>query len=66
MPSYRTMVRRVQRKRDIANIPNPLRTSVLKIPDDLKATVRSETFYAFDEGKRDPNCFIIFTTTENL
>ena len=64
MPSQRTMVRRIQRKRVVAHIPNPLSTSLLNVPDDLKTTI-GEPFYAFDRGKEDPNPFIIFTTTRN-
>ena len=66
MPNQRTMVRRIQRRRVVAHIPNPLSTSVLNVPDDLKTTIRGEPFYAFDSGKENPNRFIIFTTTQNL
>ena len=66
MPNQRTMVRRIQRRRVVAHIPNPLSTSVLNVPDDLRTTIRGEPFYAFDRGKEDPNRFIIFTTTQNL
>ena len=66
MPSQRAMVRRIQRKRVFSHIPNPLRTSVLNVPDDLETTNRRETFYEFDSGKKDPNRFIIFITTQNL
>ena len=62
MPHQRTMVRRIQRRRVVAHIPNPLSTSVLNVPDDLRTTIRGEPFYAFDSGKEDPNRFIIFTT----
>ena len=64
--NQRTMVRRIQRRRVAAHIPNPLSTSVLNVPDDLKTTIRGEPFYAFDSGKESPNLFIIFTTTLNL
>ena len=66
MRNQRTMVRRIQRRRVVAHIPNPLSTSVLNVPDDLRTTIRGEPFYAFDSGKEDPNLFIIFTTTQNL
>ena len=66
MPNQRTMVSRIQRRRVIAHIPNPLSTSVLNVPDHLKTTIRGEPFYAFDSGKEDPNRFIIFTTTQKL
>ena len=66
MPNQRTMVRRIQRRRVVAHIPNPLSTSVLNVPDDLKTTFRGEHFYASDSGKEDPNRFIIFTTTQIL
>ena len=65
MPSHRTIVRRIQHKRVIAQIPNPLSSSVLNVPDDMKTTIRGEPFYAFDNGKEDPNRFII-STTQNL
>ena len=65
MPNQRTMVRRIQRRRVVAHIPNPLSTSVLNVPD-LRTTIRREPFYALDSGKEDPNRFIIFTTTQNL
>ena len=60
------MVRRIQRKRVVAHIPNPLSTSVLNVPDDLKTTIRGEPFYAFDSGKEDHNRFIVSSTTQNL
>ena len=66
MPNQRTMVRRIQRKRVVAHIPNPLSTSVLNVPDYLRTKIRGEPFYAFDSGKEDPNRFINFTTTQNL
>ena len=66
MPIQRTMVRRIQRRRVVAHIPNPLSTSVLKVPDDLKTPIRGEPFYAFDSCKEDPNRFIILTTTQIL
>ena len=66
MPNQRTMVRRIQRRRVVAHIPNPLSTSVLNVPDDLRTTIRGEPFYAFHSGKEDPKEFIIFTTTQNL
>ena len=66
MPNQRTMVRRIQRRRVVADIPNPLSTSVLNVLDDLKTTIRGQPFYAFDSGKEDPNRFNIFTTTRNL
>ena len=59
-PNQRTMVRRIQRRRVVAHIPNPLSTSVLNVPDDLKTTIRGEPFYAIDSGKEDPNRFITF------
>ena len=60
------MVRRIQRKRVVAHIPNPLSTSALNVPDDLKTTIRGEPFYAFNSGKEDHNRFIVFSTTQNL
>ena len=66
LPNQRTMVRRIQRRRVVTHISNPLSTSVLNVPDDLRTTIRGEPFYAFDSGKEDPNRFIIFTTTQNL
>ena len=66
MPNQRTMVRRIQRRKVVAHIPNPLSTSVLNIPDDLRTTIRRKPFYAFDSGKEDRNRFIIFTTTQNI
>ena len=57
MPNQRTMVRRVQRRRVVAHIPNPLSTSVLNVPYDLKTTIRGEPFCAFDSGKEDPHWF---------
>ena len=66
MPGQTTMVHRSQRMRVKAHIPNPLITSVLKVRDDLKTTIRGEPFYPFDSGKEDPNRFIIFTRTQKL
>ena len=54
MPNQRTMVRRIQRRRVVAHIPNPLSTSDLHVPDDLRTTIRGEAFYAVDSGKEDP------------
>ena len=64
--SQRTMVRRIQRKRVVAFIPNPLSTSILNIPDDLQTKTRGKPFYALDSGKEDPKRFIISRTTQNL
>ena len=58
LPNQRTMLRRIQRRRVVAHIPNPLSTSVLNVPDDLRTTIRGEPFYAFDSGKEDPNRII--------
>ena len=66
MPTQRTLVRRIQRRRVVAHIPNPFSTSVLNVPYNLKTTNRGEPFYAFDSGKEDPNRFIILTATQNL
>ena len=66
IPNQRTMVRRIQRRRVVTHIPNPLSTSVFNVPDDLKTTFRGKPFYAFDSDKEDPNRFIIFTKTQNL
>ena len=51
MPSQKTMVRRIQRRRVVAHIPIPMITSVLNVLDDLKNTFRGEHFYALDSGK---------------
>ena len=66
MTSQSTMVRRIQRKRDIALISNPLSASVLNVSDDLKTTIWGTSFCAFESGKEDPNRFIIFTKLQNL
>ena len=66
MLSQRTMVRRIQCKRVVSHIPNPLSNSGLNVPGDLKSTFRGEPFYAFYSGQEDPNRYIIFTTTQNL
>ena len=52
LPSQRTILRRIRRKRSVAHIPNPLSTSFLNVPDDLKTINRGEPFYAFDRIKR--------------
>ena len=64
IPNQRTMVRRIQCRRVVAHISNPMSTFVLNVPDDFKTTIRGEPFYAFDSGKDDPHRFI-FTTTQN-
>ena len=66
MPNQGTRVRRFQRRRVVAHIPNSLSTYVFNVPDDLKTTIRGEPFYVFDSGKEDANRFNIFTTTQNL
>ena len=66
MASHRRMVRRIQREKVVAHIHNLLSTTVLNIPAELKATIGGEAFYTFDSGKKDPNRFIIFRTTQNL
>ena len=48
------MVRRIQRRRIVAHIPNPLSTSVLNVPDDLRTTIRGEPFYALIAAKKTP------------
>ena len=66
MSSQRTMVRRIQRKRVVAFIPNLLSASILNVPNYLKTTIKGEPFYAFGSGKQNPKRSIIFTTTQNL
>ena len=66
MPSKRTMVRHIQRKRVFLHIPKSLSTFILSVRDDLKTTIRAESIYAFESDKEDPNCCIVFTTTQDI
>ena len=66
MPSQRTMVRRIQRRRVVPHIPNPLSTSVLNVPDDLRTTIRGEPFYAFDSGKTNFQSYGFFLVRYSL
>ena len=50
---HRSMVLRVQRKRVVAHISDPSSTCFLKIANDLKTTIREETFYASDSRKEN-------------
>ena len=59
MPNQKTMVRRIQRKRVVAHIFNPLSTSVLNVPDDLKTTIRGETSLLLTVEKKIPIDFLL-------
>ena len=68
LPSYTSVPRMIQRKRQRDNvlIPNPGTIREINVPEELRRTLGGDVFLTHDSGPDNPDRFLIFGTKENL